>query len=120
MKALIDTSILIDHLNAVDDATTALNTYDAYISSITMNEIVRGAKSPNEYESLLDLLSNFEVINIDRETYQTAFALQREKGLDLQNALIYATAKQAGLMLVTGNSRDFNSDWLDVKIPYTT
>jgi hypothetical protein len=32
--------------------------------------------------------------------------------------MIYATARDRGCMLVTRNTKDFDADWPDVRVPY--
>ena len=47
-----------------------------------------------------------------------AVELRRERRLRLPDAIIWATARCAGCLLVTRNTGDFPEDEPDVRVPY--
>lgn len=120
MKLLLDSVILIDHLNGVPQATAflAANHTDAAISVITRAEVLAGVGSPQITPVKL-FLDAFVTLGIDRDTADSAAVLRQEFGWKLPDAFQAALAKQHGLRLVTRNSRDFPPKRHDfVVIPY--
>lgn len=120
MKLLLDSVILIDHLNGVPPATAFLtaNHAVAAISVITRAEVLAGAGLP-EIAPVKKILDAFVTLGIDRDTADSAAVLRREFGWKLPDAFQAALAKQHGLQLVTRNSRDFPVKRHDfVMIPY--
>lgn len=119
MKAVFDTTVLLDHLNAVEDAGYAIRQYDGAVSSATVIDLLARAKTKDAQEQARELLSLFEVIHSNDDIAEKTVALRRDQKLNPQNAVIYATAKHLNCLLVTSNSKDFSADWEDVKIPYS-
>ena len=120
MKLLLDSVILIDHLNGVPQATAflAANHAGAVVSVITRAEVLAGAGS-SEIKQVKKFLDAFVTLGIDRETADSAAVLRQEFGWKLPDAFQAALAKQHGLRLVTRNSRDFPAKRHDfVVIPY--
>lgn len=120
MKLLLDSVILIDHLNGVSQATVFLadNHADAAISVITRAEVLAGVGSP-EITRVRIFLDAFMTLAIDRDAADSAAVLRQEFGWKLPDAFQAALAKQHGLRLVTRNSRDFPAKRHDfVVIPY--
>lgn len=120
MKLLLDSVILIDHLNGVSAATAYLakNNSIGVISPISRAEVLTGATQKNEI-AVKKLLDAFAVFDIDKETADLAAILRREHKWKLPDAFQAALALQHGLKLVTRNSRDFNpKQHAFVVIPY--
>ncbi len=119
MKALFDTNILIDYLNGIQQAPQEVALYDEpSISLVTWMEVLVGSRA-EEDDVIRDFLLRFRVIPIDREVADEAVRLRRQRSLRLPDAIIWATAKTTGLILVTRNSRDFPADAPGVRVPYT-
>lgn len=119
VKAIIDTTIITDHLNAVPEATQVLSQYEGLVSSVTVMEVLSAAKSKAAEEKARELLSVFEVVHTNDNISEHAVELRREKNLKSPDAILYATAKHLNCLFVTNNSRDFSDSWEDIKIPYT-
>ena len=120
MKLLLDSVILIDHLNGIPQATAflAANHAGAVISVITRAEVLAGVES-SDTTRVRVFLDAFVTLGIDRDAADSAAILRREFGWKLPDAFQAALAKQHGLRLVTRNSRDFPVKRHDfVVIPY--
>jgi len=119
VKALFDTNILIDHLNAVPQARDELDRYDARnISVISWMEVLVGAPAEVE-EATRAFLAGFSVIGLDDKIAARAVSLRRRHEVKLPDAIIWATAKVNSLLLVTRNTRDFGRDNPGVRVPYS-
>ncbi len=117
--ALLDTNILIDHLNAVPPARAEIARYDdRAISIITWMEVMVGAK-----EELADatrrFLEGFEVVDLKEPIAERAVALRRQYRIKLPDAIIWATAQTTGRLLVTRNTKDFPPEDPGIREPYT-
>lgn len=121
VEALLDSVILIDHLNGVQEATDWLATQDwsrLAISAITRAEVLAGA-SRDEYVHIAHLLDSFECLSLEAETADLAAEIRRDKRLRLPDAFQAAVAMLHHLDLVTRNTRDFGSERFDfVVVPY--
>ena len=118
MKALFDTSLLIDYLNAVPEAAAEIERYeDGAISIITWIEVMVGATASTR-EALRTFVNSFDVIQIDNGIAERAVALRQERRLKLPDAIIWATARQSSRLLVTRNTKDFPAGEPDVRHPY--
>ena len=118
MKYLIDTVILIDHLNGVKKATDWLKkNKDSYISPITRAELLVGALD-EEKHSIKLLLDSFETLLIDNETADLAAELRKKHRLKLPDAFQAAIAVKNKVSLVTRNTKDFKKEMGFVKLPY--
>jgi predicted nucleic acid-binding protein len=119
VKALFDTNILIDYLNAVPQARDELGRYDARsISIISWMEVMVGAPAEVE-EATRAFLAGFSIIGLDDEIAVGAVSLRRRHGIKLPDAIIWATAEVSSLLLVTRNTRDFGRDNPGVRVPYS-
>lgn len=120
MKRLLDSVIVIDHLNGVQAATRFLAEEggDCALSVITRAEVLAGFEESHA-ELALDLLNQFPTLPITTPIADLAAALRRASRWKLPDALQAAVALHHGLTLVTRNTRDFQSgDALDVLVPY--
>lgn len=118
MKAVFDTNILIDYLNGVSEAAAELSQYgERLVSIVTWMEVMVGA-AQEQKEVVQRFLNNFRVVSLDAEVAALGVSLRREQRLKLPDAVIYATAKHEGCVLVTRNSKDFSPELADVRIPY--
>jgi predicted nucleic acid-binding protein len=118
VKALFDTNILIDYLNAVPQARVELNRYETRsISVISWMEVLVGAPEEVE-EPTRAFLAGFGVVALDDEIAERAVSLRRSHGIKLPDAIIWATADVNSLLLVTRNTKDFGEDTPGVRVPY--
>ena len=118
VKALFDTSILVDYLNAVPQARTELGRYaEKAISIITWIEVMVGTPSNLEAPTRR-FLSDFTLLPVDSEVAERAVGLRRDHRIKLPDAVIWATAQAHALLLVTRNTKDFPPDDPSVRSPY--
>ncbi|MCA1675142.1 MAG: PIN domain-containing protein [Actinobacteria bacterium] len=108
MRFLLDSTVLIDHLNGIDAAEAFLRAHslDSCLSVITVNEILAGSEpaAVRGHELLLD---QFACLDVDRLTAKASAALRRAHGWKLADSIQAALALNNGLKLVTRNHRDF-------------
>jgi len=118
VKALFDTNILIDFLNAVPQAKEEINLYrDKAISIITWMEVLVGAPEAVE-PATRDFLAGFEVIGLDGKIAEGAVTLRQARRIKLPDAIIWASAHETGSLLITRNRKDFPDSDPSVRIPY--
>ncbi len=118
---LLDTVVLVDHLNGLAAATAWLKDRkpgEAVISLITRAEVLAGAYGAEE-EAVRRLLDGFPCLSPGPETADLAARLRRDHGWKLPDAFQAALAEEHGLKLVTRNTRDFPpARHLFVLVPY--
>jgi hypothetical protein len=120
VRALFDTNILVDYLNGIAKAREELARHEQKaISVITWAEVLVGARDTADEQAIRLYLSTFEVVDVDREVAAEAVRLRREHRLRLPDALIWATARRRGALLVTRNTKDFPKDDPGVRVPYS-
>jgi predicted nucleic acid-binding protein len=118
VKALFDTNILVDYLNAVPEARTELRRYtEKAISIITWMEVLVGADQ-NLEAATRSFLNGFDLVDVDERIAERAVSLRRDHRIKLPDAIIWATAQVRGMLLVTRNTRDFPADDPGVRAPY--
>jgi len=119
VKALFDTNILIDLLNGRSEANTEAGLYSSQsISRISWIEVLTGVRDADEQRRVEDLLSFFEMIELNEGVAREAITLRRQHRLKLPDAIIWASAKLRENLLVTRNSRDFPIDYPGIRVPY--
>ena len=120
MQALLDTNILIDYLGGITAARQELARHeDPSISAITWMEVMAGAADQEEGARLRSFLSGFRLIPIDEAVSELAVAIRRDHRIRLPDAIIWASARRIGGLLITRNTRDFPADEPDVRVPYS-
>jgi predicted nucleic acid-binding protein len=118
VKALFDTNILVDYLNAVPEARRELQRYtDKAVSIITWMEIMVGAGQDLE-AATRSFLNSFDVVPVDEQIAERAVDLRRNNRIKLPDAVIWATAQAHAMLLVTRNTKDFPRDDPGVRAPY--
>ncbi|AYG68719.1 MULTISPECIES: type II toxin-antitoxin system VapC family toxin [unclassified Rhizobium] len=118
VKALFDTNILIDHLNAIPQARRELMRYEEKaISIITWMEVLAGAK-PTVIVGTRAFLTGFIVIAVDDHIAERAVYLRQQHRIKLPDAIIWATANVHSMLLVTRNTKDFPREMPDIRVPY--
>ncbi len=119
MNALFDTNILVDCIHGIPSAVDELDRYEGIsISRVVWIEFLAGAKSAEVEARRRALLDDFRLLEIDEAVSQEAILVRQRTRLKLPDAIILATARVHGLLLVTRNHRDFPRRDPDVRIPY--
>lgn len=117
---LLDSVIVIDHLNGIEAATRFLSeaSYAAAVSAITRAEVLAGYDD-GEAEPIAQLLDHFRQLPIDARVADLAARLRRRHGWKLPDALQAAVANRHRLRLATRNTRDFPpAEHAFVLVPY--
>lgn len=109
MKILLDSVILIDHLNGIEPATRfiARNASRLAISVITRAEVLVGVK-PRALAKVRRLLDAFPNLEITTEIADAAAALRRKHRWKLPDAFQAALARKHRIKLATRDSCDFS------------
>jgi predicted nucleic acid-binding protein len=120
MSVLLDSVILIDHLNGVRVASRYLRrVQDASISLITRTEVLSG-RSIADPLLLARWLDRFQELPLDREAADLAAELRRQYRWRLPDAFQAALAQIHRIKFATRNTRDFPPDvHAFVTVPYT-
>ncbi|MGQ0654221.1 MAG: type II toxin-antitoxin system VapC family toxin [Betaproteobacteria bacterium] len=118
VRALFDSNIVIDFLNAIEQARAELGRYkQPAISVITWIEVMAGAKAGTE-EGTRSFLAGLEQIGVTSEIADRAVALRRSERMRLPDAIILATAQTENILLVTRDTKGFGPEMPGVRIPY--
>ena len=126
-RYLIDTDIIIDHLRGVErarDFLKQIKSEEAEIlySVITKAELYAGIRSKEE-ENMAALLGSMKEVGIDGEIAAAAGRYKNKyhasHGLLLPDALIAASAKHVGAVLVTLNKKHYPMRDITIKTPYS-
>lgn len=119
MIAVFDSNIVIDLLNGIESARIELAQYRrAYISPITWLEAQVKAPAGLELETRQAIDASFTRLELDEKTLSEGLRIRRELRLKLPDALILASARVHGWLLVTRNTKDFPANMLGVRVPY--
>jgi predicted nucleic acid-binding protein len=81
-------------------------------------EVLVGARDADEEAMIRDFLADFGLLDVDRKTAEEAVRLRRAQRIRLPDAIIWATARMAGALLITRNTKDFPKNDPDVRVPY--
>ncbi|HEY1630907.1 MAG TPA: type II toxin-antitoxin system VapC family toxin [Rhizomicrobium sp.] len=118
VMALFDTNILVDHLNSIPAARAEIARYSAKaISIMTWIEVMVGAEPPLQIATR-EFLDDYTIVPLDGLIADEAVALRRKHRIKLPDAIIWATAKSRGMLLVTRNTKDFPPGDPSVRFPY--
>lgn len=119
VNALFDTNVLVDCIYGVESAFEELDRYDrVFVSRMVWIEFLTGAKAAEVEARRRSLLDDFELLEVDEAVSEEAVLIRQRTRLKLPDAIILATARVHGLLLVTRNSRDFPRREPDIRIPY--
>lgn len=117
-KVLFDTNILIDYLNGISQARAELERHpDRAISIVTWMEVMAGTTEIDERQ-IRAFLRSFRILPITLDVAEHSFTLRRQRKIKLPDAIIQATARASGRILLTRNARDFPPEEPGVSIPY--
>ena len=122
IKRLLDSVILIDHLNGIEKATRfilELQPEQTAVSVITRAEILAGLREDDK-KVVLPLLDQYKLLIIDQPVADMAADLRRVHRWKLPDAFQAALALHHKIKLTTRNTKDFDPKKFDfVEIPYT-
>jgi len=122
IERLLDSVILIDHLNGIEKATrfiAGLHPEKSAISVITRTEILVGLDTGKD-ETVKALLDQYHTFIIDKAVADEAAGLRKQFHWKLPDAFQAAICVQNNIKLTTRNSKDFDPDRHPfVEIPYT-
>jgi len=119
VKAVLDTSILVDLLNGIVEANDEVGRYSTVaISRISWIEVLTGARDARDQRRIEDFLSFFEVIELDEAVSRRAIALRKQYRLKIPDAIIFASAKLRDSLLVTRDVADFPVKDPGIRMPY--
>lgn len=117
--SVFDTCILIDYLKGDERAARELaGDMHAAMSAISLAELLVGARTPEAELAVKGLAKKVQPIPVDADVAHAAAAIRRSDGLKLPDAIILATAKLLGSLLVTRNTRDFDQQSPMIRVPY--
>lgn len=118
---LLDTVILIDHLNGIEKATgflLNLKENEALISIITKAEVLTGIEE-KERAAVTLLLNKFNCLSLDCTIADKAAMLRKKFHWKLPDAFQAALAMKNRIYLLTRNTKDFDEKKHEfVRIPY--
>ena len=119
MKALLDTNILIDYLNGVEEARQEFDRHrERYISLVTWMEVLAGARGEEEEDIIEMFLRDFQVVEVTRRAAREAVTIRRARRIKLPDAVIWGTARVESALLVTRNTKDFPANEPGIRVPY--
>ena len=121
LERLLDSVIIIDHLNDLEVATHFILNLDpkkTAISVITRAEILVGIE-PSDEHLIKVFLDQYHLFNIDESVADLASTLRRKYRWKLPDAFQAALCLHHNLKLSTRNTRDFDPAIHNfVEIPY--
>lgn len=118
MKALFDSNILIDYLGGVEPSFAEVKRYDdRAVSVITWIEVLAGVP-PEAEAKVRQFLGDFAVIRVSDSISEEAIRIRRARRMKLPDAIIWATARVDGRLLITRNTKDFPTSDPGVREPY--
>ena len=119
-KFLLDSTILIDHLNGLRPATDWLSTLEpeeALITVITRAEVL--VIAGDQWEAVSALLDEYRCLSIGPDEADLAAGIRNRFHVKLPDAFQAVLARENELTLVTRDVSDFKKvKDLKVKIPY--
>jgi predicted nucleic acid-binding protein len=120
MRAIIDSDVLIDYLQGLDKAKRELDRYSKReMSIISWMEVLTGADTAEEEKDSREFLSTFTIHHLSVEIASEAVEIRKRFRIRLPDAIVWATARINGCLLVTRNTKDFPTKEPEVRIPYS-
>lgn len=105
---LVDSSVLIDYLRgrAAAKTETVLESNEVSLSVVSVIELYRYYSRigrGHDWNDVKGRLAAFKIISLDAHLGELAAELTIKRGLSLADAVIYATAAERGLTLLTSD-----------------
>ena len=120
MRAIIDSDVLIDYLQGLEKAKRELDRYTKReMSIISWMEVMTGADTPEEEKDSREFLSTFTIHHLSVEIASEAVEIRKKFRIRLPDAIVWATARTNGCLLVTRNAKHFSKKEPGVRIPYS-
>ncbi len=115
-KYLIDSNIIIYHLNGEKIAIDFLESYfeESCISRLTFLEVLSFDFSNEDKKYVLKMLNSFEIIDTNENIILQALKNREYKKIKLVDNIIASTAQINSLVLVTRNEKDFKNIKIDI------
>ena len=115
-KYLIDSNIIIYHLNGEKMAMDFLENYfeESCISRLTFLEVLSFDFSNEDKKYVLKMLNSFEIIDTNEKIILQSLKNREYKKIKLVDNIIASTAQINNLILVTRNEKDFKNIKIDV------
>ena len=118
MRAVVDTNVLIDYLQGRSEAARELERYEAIeVSAVSAAELWSGATTDARERAVRALLATCVVVSVEEVVAHEAGWLRRSRRVRLPDALVWATARTRGHLLVT-RDEGFPADAPEVRHPY--
>jgi predicted nucleic acid-binding protein len=118
VKALFDTNVLIDFLGGSAAAREEVGRYDdKAISIVSWMEVLVGAPE-GAADATRSFLERFGLVEVGSAIADDAVQLRRTARIKLPDAIVWASARTQGRLLVTRNTKDFPVDDPGVRVPY--
>lgn len=120
---LLDTNIIADYFNSIDQAVKIINESKPSllaVSVIAYTEILVGFDDPAKKELFEIFISKVRYFSIEKSTARIAADLRKQFRFKLPDAYQAALATEYNLTLFTRDIKDFNPKIHKfVKVPYT-
>ena len=117
--ALFDTTVPIDVLNGVAQASREIRRYERrLISIVTWIEVLVGCRTEVDRALADALLESFEVVPLTDSIAERTILVRQQTRLKLPDAVILASAQERGCVLVTRNTKDFDAADPGILVPY--
>jgi predicted nucleic acid-binding protein len=113
-RYLFDTNILIYYFNgemedSVADTVADLMAENFQISVISKMEFLGFPFTEQEKQQAIEFLNHAKIIKLANNIVQRVITIRQEKKMKLPDAIIAATAMEYSAVLITRNTKDFNS-----------
>ena len=119
LRAILDSDVLLDFLQGQAKAEQELRRYaDWEISVVTWMEVLSGTEGKEEEKQGRRFLDSLKVHPLSTSVAEEAVQLRKKFRLRLPDAVIWATARTEGCLLVTRNHRHFPKDEPGIRFPY--
>lgn len=114
----LDTNILIAYFGGDTAVKFALERFSGLkLPAIAYTEFMAGLETSREEDVFRNIIGSlFDVVQTDMDICGEAAVLRRRLRLKLPDALIYATAKTGGGVLIT-RDKDFDAGQDDIYVP---
>ena len=106
---LLDSNIIIYYADKKYDCLDAIFEQEAlYVSEITRLEVLGYHRIGNLKSLFEQLFAEFTILPINKAVIDSAILIRQQKSMSLDDSIIYATALQNDLMIITRNTKDFD------------
>jgi predicted nucleic acid-binding protein len=122
-RYLFDTNILIYYFNgemedSVANYVSELMAESFQVSVISKMEFLGFLFTEQEKQQAIEFMDYAKIIKLNDEIVQRVIDIRQEKRIKLPDAIIAATAMEYSAVLITRNTKDFNSLALETVNPF--